>query len=563
MGSLNINFFDNSASEKEEEQVPSSDIDLSRLRKLLNMPTGSAEELAQALSKRLRVPFYELAHDFKVESALIRAVPKTLAKRFCIVPVALAPGKNITIAMANPMNVESIDAVSSATGLEVHKAIATEEAIRSAIERFYAEEAFVEESLHDLMEDDDFTIAEFDEGEEDDGSGESQANEAPVVKFVNLVLMTALRDGASDIHFEPGELACRIRLRIDGRLQEIPPPSKSIYNAIVARTKILSGMDISERRIPQDGRFKFKSGTKVIDLRVNTLPEVHGEKVVMRLLDRDSLVVDLADIGFEGQILADLKRILALPHGIILVTGPTGSGKSTTLYGCLSYLNEPETNLQTVEDPVEYQLAGINQCAIRSQVGMTFASALRAILRQDPDVIMVGEIRDKETCEIAMRAALTGHLVLSTLHTNDATSTFRRMMDMGVDDFLISSTVKLVIAQRLIRRLCKCKKEVPPDPDHVRVIQQEFPDADTWTYYEPVGCDICGHRGFKGRAAVHEFLAVNAKISEMIHPDVDDAELRRVSIEEGMPTLQKSGFERVKAGLSTFEEVMRVAAGEH
>ena len=545
MGSIGLDFFDNSAKEK----TPSSYVDQKRLRQLLNLPKGTPAELAQALAKRLRIPYYELDRDFKVPSSLIKLIPKAIAERFCIVPVDSEKGVSITLAMANPMDLEAIDAVGVFTGLEVRKAISTQAAIEVAIKRFYAEEAFAD------CDGDDESDAE--------GQDESKANEAPVVKFVNLILMTALRDRASDIHFEPGETKVRIRMRIDGRLQEVPPPAKNMYNAVVARIKILSSMDISERRVPQDGRFKFRSGSKTIDLRVNTLPEVHGEKVVMRLLDRDSLVVKLDDIGFEGKTLEDFRRILALPHGIILVTGPTGSGKSTTLYGALSYLNDPETNLQTVEDPVEYQLEGINQCAIRSQVGMTFAGALRAILRQDPDVIMVGEIRDKETCEIAMRAALTGHLVLSTLHTNDATSTFRRMMDMGVEDFLISSTVKLVIAQRLIRRLCPhCKKPAPPNADHVRVIQKFFPDADTWQYYEPVGCNECGGRGYRGRCAIFEFLEVTPKVAAVINPETPDSVLRDVAIENGMEPLVMSGFSRVRDGLSSFVEVMKAAAGD-
>lgn len=562
MGSIGLDFFDNTSKDK----TPSSYVDQKRLRQLLNLPKGTPVELAQALAKRLRIPYYELDRDFKVPSALIKLIPMAIASRFCVVPVDSEKGVAITIAMANPMDLEAIDAVSVFTGLEVRKAISTPDAIESAIKRFYAEEAFVDETLHSLMETDEFTVATGDELESEGGDSqdESKANEAPVVRFVNLILMTALRDRASDIHFEPGETKVRIRMRVDGRLQEVPPPAKNMYNAIVARLKILSSMDISERRVPQDGRFKFKSGSKTVDLRVNTLPEVHGEKVVMRILDRESLVVKLDDIGFEGKTLEDFRRILASPHGIILVTGPTGSGKSTTLYGALSYLNDPETNLQTVEDPVEYQLEGINQCAIKSSVGMTFAGALRAILRQDPDVIMVGEIRDKETCEIAMRAALTGHLVLSTLHTNDATSTFRRMMDMGVEDFLISSTVKLVIAQRLIRRLCPhCKKPALPNPDHVRVIQKFYPDADTWQYYEPVGCNECGGRGYRGRCAIFEFLEVTPKVARVINPSTSDAVLRETAIEAGMEPLAMSGFSRVRAGLSSFVEVMKVASGEH
>lgn len=535
--------------------------DESRIRRLLNMPYATADELAGGLAKRLSIPYLSLAEEVSIEAAVVRAVPEHVARRFCLIPVASTPGISVTVVMVNPMDLEAIDAVQNATGLEVRKAVSSEARILASLDRFYSADAFVESELDTLVRSDEFAEVAAEE-DADSADSEDEANQAPVVRFVNLVLMTALKERASDIHFEPEETGARLRLRIDGRLQEMLPPAASMYSAIVARIKILSKMDISERRVPQDGRFKFKSGDKVIDLRVNTLPEVHGEKVVMRILDRSSLVVDLADIGFEGKMLADFKRILALPHGIVLVTGPTGSGKSTTLYGALSYVNDPEVNIQTVEEPVEYQLKGINQCAIQSSIGMTFASALRAILRQDPDIIMIGEIRDKETAEIAMRAALTGHLVLSTLHTNDATSTFSRMMDMGVEDFLISSSVKMVLAQRLVRRYCdKCKERVEPDPEQVRIISRYFDDAADWTYYKPVGCQECGQRGYRGRCAVFEFLEVTPGIGEMIKPAISAADLRKVALDEGMETLMRNGFRRVRDGVTSFEEVMRVGAG--
>jgi type IV pilus assembly protein PilB len=547
------------------EPVGRDRYDIRRLRRLLNMPNASSDELAPVLAKRLRIPFIDMPPEFQIDAKLIRMVPEKLCRRYCLIPVDCVERISVTVAMLYPMDMEAIDAVQSATGLEVRKAVGSETQITRALDRFYSSDAFVRSDLQNLVMDD--AIPEDAEQvveKEETGIGEDVANQAPVVKFVNLVLMTALKEGASDIHFEPGEGIVRLRLRIDGRLQEITPPAVSMYNAVVARLKILSKMDISERRVPQDGRFKFRAGGRTIDLRVNTLPEVHGEKVVMRLLDRSTLKTDLGDIGFEGKTLTDFQRILALPHGIILVTGPTGSGKSTTLYGALGYVNNPELNIQTVEDPVEYQLKGINQCAIRSEIGMSFASALRAILRQDPDIIMVGEIRDRETAEIAMRAALTGHLVLSTLHTNDATSTFTRMLDMGIEDFLISTTVKMVLAQRLIRRLCnKCKVQHKLTEDQRRFVISQFPDAGDWTYYEPKGCVECGNRGYKGRCAIFEFLEVTPPIGDIIRPGISNAEIRKVAIQEGMETLTQNALRRVKEGVSTVEEVIRTAGGGH
>jgi type II secretory ATPase GspE/PulE/Tfp pilus assembly ATPase PilB-like protein len=536
-----------------------------RLRRSLNMPQASLEELAQALAKKLGVPYFDATSIAVEDVRVIRLIPENVARKYGLIPVSATAGVSVLVVMVNPLDVEAIDAVHTACGLEIRKAVGSEAAIFGAISKFYSQNAFVDQDMQELLdvEEDGVTI----ESSTDDdlkSQNESElnevANEAPVVKFVNLVLMRALRDRASDIHFEPGEKEVRIRMRIDGRLQETPPPAKSMYDAIITRIKILSNMDISERRVPQDGRFKFRADNKVVDLRVNSLPEVHGEKIVMRILDQSSLAVELSDIGFEGKTLEDFKRILSLPNGIILVTGPTGSGKSTTLYGALGYVNQPDVNIQTVEEPVEYQVKGINQCAIRSNVGMTFASALRAILRQDPDIIMVGEIRDRETAEIAMRAALTGHLVLSTLHTNDATSSFSRLIDMGVADYLISSTVKLVLAQRLVRRLCpKCKQPVTPDPSDLRVIERLYPDASQWTFYKPVGCDNCRNIGYRGRAAVMEFLEVTQNIANLIKPEVSSNALRKVAIANGMPTLEFSGYRLIQLGITTFAEVMRVA----
>lgn len=528
---------------------------------LVDMGHVSQLDIVKALAVQLEIPFYELDKDFALEPEEVALIPETLARRFCLIPVRKNPDStSLVVVMRDPLDIEAVDAVRSLTSLDVRKAVGTEERILEIITKYYREDAYLERNLQDIV----------DLEEEETGTLDAEltstsdqlrliANDAPVVRFVNLLLMQAVRDGASDIHFEPGERDVSVRLRIDGRLRDVTPPPKSLYHAIVTRIKILSDMDIAERRLPRDGRFKFRMSGRVIDMRVSSLPEVHGEKVVMRILDRDSLIVDLDAIGFHPAAAEAFQRVLHMPNGIILLTGPTGSGKTTTLYSALNILKSRERNIQTVEDPVEYQVDGINQMQVRPNVGLDFAMALRSILRQDPDVILIGEIRDLETSRIAMRAAMTGHMVLSSLHTNDAAAAFSRLRDIGVEAFLVGSSVRAVISQRLIRRICPACKEVVSDSHEiVKKIEPFCSDAASWTYYRGAGCDKCGGTGYKGRTAIIEFLEVTDSISELVQDGRGDREIKGLALEQGMSTLLMSGLQRIKDGISTLDEVLSV-----
>ncbi|MBU0677183.1 MAG: GspE/PulE family protein [Verrucomicrobia bacterium] len=531
---------------------------------LLELNYVTSKDIALALSHQLDIPYFELGEDFRLEPEEVRLIPKTIASRFCLLPLKREKGHTLTVIMRDPLDLQALDTVRSLTNLEVHKAVSTEERITTVIEKFYRKEAHIESDLRDLVDLETGQIEEIREDEIGESAVDSDqllvlANDAPVVRFVNLLLMQAVRDRASDIHFEPREKTVSIRLRVDGRLREVTPPPKSIYQAIVTRIKILSEMDIAERRLPLDGRMKFKYQDRVIDVRVSSLPEIHGEKMVLRILDRASLVVDMEDIGFEGEMLKRFQRTLKLPNGIVLLTGPTGSGKTTTLYSALNYLKSPEVNIQTVEDPVEYQIDGINQMPTKDKIGLTFAKALRSILRQDPDVILIGEMRDLETAEIAMQASLTGHLVLSTLHTNDATTAFSRLHDIGVLPYLTAATLKLVIAQRLVRKICPhCKEACQPAHDHLDVFLAAYPEAKKWTFYRGAGCEKCGHRGYLGRRAIFEFLEVNDTIRQMVMENAGDVALRRHATKNGMETLSQYGARMVERGITTIDEVMAV-----
>jgi type II secretory ATPase GspE/PulE/Tfp pilus assembly ATPase PilB-like protein len=379
------------------------------------------------------------------------------------------------------------------------------------------------------------------------------------VRYVNLLLLQAARDRASDIHFEPGEKDISVRLRVDGVLRKMTPPPKSIYQAVVTRIKILSHMDIAERRLPQDGRFKFNVQNRSIDVRVSSLPEAFGEKLVLRILDKQALLLNMEDIGFEQDVLKNFQRILKSPHGIILLTGPTGSGKTTTLYSALNYIKSPGKNIQTVEDPIEYLIEGINQMQIKPNIGLGFADALRSILRQDPDIIMIGEIRDLDTARIAIRAATTGHLVLSTLHTNDAPSAFTRLRDIGIESYLIAATVNLVISQRLVRVICpKCKEEITPSQNSLKLVKSIYPDAGKWKYFQGKGCAHCTHLGYRGRTSIFEFLEATEPIKEIILAEKGDAAIRNKALDLGMMGLMASGFSKVRGGITTIEEVLSV-----
>ncbi len=528
---------------------------------LLELGYVSPADIARALAVQLDIPFIELGEDHQLRAEEVHLVPESVARRFCLVPLKKESASAVTVVMRDPLDIEALDTVRSQTGLEVIKAVSTEDRILAAIDKFYRADAHLEHDLQDIA-DLDAETAPID-GESDDSRDADQlrieANDAPVVRFVNLILMQAVRDGASDIHFEPGERDVTVRLRVDGILQEVTPPSKNLYPAVVTRIKILSSMDIAEHRLPLDGRFKFSAYKRVIDVRVSSLPEIHGEKLVLRILDRDSLRVDMTEIGFDQGMLDSFRRVLKVPNGIVLLTGPTGSGKTTTLYSALSFLRSPEKNIQTVEDPVEYQLNHINQMQVRAQIDLTFANALRSILRQDPDIIMIGEIRDAETARIAMRASLTGHLVLSTLHTNDSPSTFWRLRDIGIEPYLIAATIKLVLSQRLVRKLCpECKAEIQPDEDMLSLLRPHRDDVDQWIYYEGVGCTKCNRRGFKGRTGVFEYLEVGDEVRQMIIDSVGEVELRQGAQELGMEPLLVNGLHKVERGETTVTELIGV-----
>ncbi len=522
----------------------------------------SSRALAEAFSALLKMPFTELPEEHHVERELIALVPEQIARHYTLIPFKKENERELTLVTANPLELDAIDTVRALTGLEIHKTVGVEEDILRMIDQSYREEAFIDESLQDIV-----SLEEEIELDEDHDSDRVEidqlkhlANDAPVIRFVNLLLMKSIEDRASDIHFEPAEKQVSVRFRIDGILREVTPPPRSLYPAIATRVKILSELDIAEHRLPQDGRFKFKVHGRIIDVRVSVLPVAHGEKIVLRILDRDALLVDMADVGFEPDMLADFHRILKMPNGIILLTGPTGSGKTTTLYSALSFLKNPELNLQTVEDPIEYLVDGINQTQIRPVIGLDFADCLRSILRQDPDIIMIGEIRDLETAQIAIRSSLTGHLVFSTLHTNDAPSSFSRLIDIGVEPYLMTATVKLFIAQRLVRKICpKCKEEAKPLNSQIDLVKHHCPDADQWTYWHGAGCLECNHTGYLGRTGIFEFLEVTDELREKVNNGQSQIDLREAAIECGMEPLAHNGFMKVKKGITTIEEVLRVA----
>jgi type IV pilus assembly protein PilB len=527
---------------------------------LIEEQLASSEDIALTFSELLNIPYLELGEEFHLKRDEYNLIPESVARRFCLIPLTKEEGVSITLVMKNPLDMDAVDTVRSLTSFEIHKAVSTEERISTVIDKCYKEEAYVEAGLQDII---DVEAAAADAEFEGDLGDVDQllvhANDAPVVRYVNLLLMEAVRDGASDIHFEPGENSCSVRLRVDGSLQPVTPPPKSLYPAIVTRIKILAEMDIAERRLPLDGRFKFKFSGRVVDVRVSSMPLVFGEKVVMRILDKQSLLLDLEDIGFEGRNLQRFKEILGMPNGIVLLTGPTGSGKTTTLYSALQILKSPTRNVQTVEDPVEYLIEGINQMPTRPKIGLSFAECLRHILRQDPDAVMIGEIRDSETAEIAMRASLTGHIVLSTLHTNDATSSFSRLRDIGIPSYLTAATMRLIIAQRLVKTICpNCKAPYTPDDGEMEWIKPVFPDSTNWDFYHGEGCNQCKNRGMKGRRAIFEFLEVTPDVREMVHAEVDDLTLRKKAIEGGMETLAENGLNRVRLGETTVSEAINV-----
>ena len=501
----------------------------------------------------------------KIDMDIARMLPESIAKRFCLVAVDEDNNKNIIIVMADPLNVVAIDTVTLKLKRQIKPTISSAREIRRAIELIYHGSDVEEQQLRNLVEievgdesmQDDVLLEDI---VEPDTIGEDAANKAPVIRFVDLLMSQAVKCRASDIHIEPQEKSTVVRMRVDGILRDMVPPAKMMQAAVIARIKIVARMDIAERRLPQDGRFKMKISGKAIDVRVSTIPTIYGEKVVMRILDASAVKHDLDQLGLEPERLEELKNKLKQPHGIIIVTGPTGSGKSTTLYSALSHLKDPTKNITTVEDPVEYRLAGINQIQVKPEIDLDFARCLRAILRQDPDIVLIGEIRDKETVEIAIKAALTGHLVLSTFHTNDAPSAISRLLYMGIERYLLASALNLVIAQRLVRKICDhCKEPVTLNEEALKHLGISKEKAENSVFYHGRGCPACGETGYLGRLPIFEFLDVDTAISEKIIASANESEIREASRKKGYGGLLDSGVIKVLEGLTTAEEAIRIA----
>jgi type IV pilus assembly protein PilB len=513
------------------------------------------KEFNDFLSKLYGVPFVDIAGQ-EVDPAVVRLIPADVANKFQVVPMK-RNGRHLTVVMANPANIFAIDDIKFITGCEVETRVGSEASIKKAIDRFYDSAG----SLSDLMKEFHEDVELVDTQEDDSGGvnlGEITGEEAPVVKLVNSLLADAIRKGASDIHVEPFEKSVRVRFRIDGELYEMMSPPVRMKLAMISRLKIMAELDIAERRIPQDGRIRLRMFNKNIDLRVSSLPTIYGEKIVMRILDKSNLNIDLTKLGFDPVAFKKLNRAIELPFGMVLVTGPTGSGKTTTLYSALTRVNRPGVNIMTAEDPVEYNLDGINQVNVNDEVGLTFATALRAFLRQDPNIIMVGEIRDIETASIGVKAALTGHLVLSTLHTNDAPSTLNRMVDMGVEPFLVGSSVNLIMAQRLLRRVClACKKSAPIHHEVAEELGFTPEEAKAISVCEGKGCVECNNTGYKGRQGVYEVMPISPAIRDLILERAPTSEIKKVAVAEGMLTLRAHALIKLKEGLTSPEEVLK------
>ncbi|MEE9613903.1 MAG: type IV-A pilus assembly ATPase PilB [Thermodesulfobacteriota bacterium] len=530
---------------------------------LITLGFISDKDLTEFLGKQYGIGTVEIVSE-ELDAEVAKLIPEDVAKKYKVLPIS-REGATLVLAMADPSNIFAIDDIKFLTGYNVESVVASEEGIKAAIEGLY-EEAEEEMELGDVLtefDDEDMEIVQ-DEEEVDLGDLKKAVEDAPVVKLVNLILTDAIKKNTSDIHIEPYEKSFRVRYRIDGVLQEVMKPPLKLKNAIVSRIKIMSQLDIAERRLPQDGRIKLKLGKgKEMDYRVSVLPTLFGEKVVLRLLDKSNLQLDMTKLGFERKALDDFQECIHKPWGIVLVTGPTGSGKTTTLYSALSDLNKISENISTAEDPVEFNLMGINQVQMHEDIGLTFAAALRSFLRQDPDIIMVGEIRDYETGEIAVKAALTGHLVLSTLHTNDAPSTVSRLLNMGIEPFLISSACNVIIAQRLARKVCsECAEEVEI-PDHVFVdLGLSAGDSKGITEQKGKGCAVCGGTGYKGRIALYEVMPFTERIKDMVLNGASTAELKRTMIKDGVNSLRMSGINKVKEGVTTVEEILRVTMAD-
>jgi type IV pilus assembly protein PilB len=558
---------------------------------LVKMGLVSDDMITAVLSRQYGVPSVNLEL-FDIEPSVIRLIPQEVAQKYSVLPLSRV-GASLTLAMVDPTNVFAMDDIKFMTGLNIEPVVVSEASVQEAIAKYYGSSREIELAPmgepevevsglgrngngHNIRHEDLVSLDSLDfdteaaegleiieDNEEIDLSTLSRMSEdAPVVRLVNVLMVDALRRGASDIHIEPYEKELRIRFRIDGVLYDVMHPPLKMRDAMISRLKIMSKLDISEKRLPQDGRIKIKvkvdARSRELDFRVSTLPTLFGEKVVLRLLDKDNLMLDMTKLGFEPESLIKFQRNISRPYGMVLVTGPTGSGKTNTLYSALQSLNTSETNIMTAEDPVEFNLAGINQVQMKEQIGLNFAAALRSFLRQDPNIILVGEVRDFETAEIAIKAALTGHLVLSTLHTNDAPSTISRLMNMGIEPFLVATSVNLIQAQRLIRRICKdCKTEHPMPVEALLEIGFSAEEAKQLKTYKGSGCQTCNNTGYKGRVGLYEVMEVTDDMRELILIGASALELRKKAIDDGMITLRESGLYKIRNGVTTIEEVVR------
>lgn len=551
---------------------------------LVKLGLVSDDTITAILSRQYGIPSVNLEL-FDIDDSVLRLIPQEVAQKYSVLPLSRV-GATLTLAMVDPTNVFAMDDIKFMTGLNVEPVVVAEASVQQAISKYYSTTREIELasvapdlavsgngngfSEADLVSLDNLNLDQsagevevFEEQDEIDLSSLTRMSEdAPVVRLVNVLLVDALRRGASDIHVEPYEKELRIRFRIDGVLYDVMHPPLKMRDALISRIKIMSKLDISEKRLPQDGRIKVRvkvdSKSRELDFRVSTLPTLFGEKVVLRLLDKEKLMLDMTNLGFEPESLVKFQRNISKPYGMVLVTGPTGSGKTNTLYSALQSLNTVSTNIMTAEDPVEFNLPGINQVQMKEQIGLNFAAALRSFLRQDPNIVLVGEIRDFETAEIAIKAALTGHLVLSTLHTNDAPSTISRLMNMGIEPFLVATSVNLIQAQRLIRRICKdCKKEQPTPMEALMEIGFSADEANKLKTFKGKGCPSCNDTGYKGRIGLYEVMEITDEVRELILIGASALELRKKSIEDGMITLRESGLQKIRNGVTTIEEVLR------
>jgi general secretion pathway protein E len=522
---------------------------------LVQLKFVTGEDLARALALQAGVPYLEIK-DRGTSPEIVKNIPINFAKRYEIMPVS-EDDDGVLVAVTDPFEMAALDDVAALLGKPVHIGVASSERILNLINAVYERRDTVD-LVDGLTEGSLDSVAHELEGEEVEDLLDA-TNEAPIIKLINSLIFQAVKDRASDIHIEPGEKDIAVRFRVDGLLRNILRPPKRFQSSIISRVKIMSGLNIAEKRLPQDGRIRTKIAGKDIDIRVSTLPTSFGERVVMRLLDRSAVLLDLEDVGIPAESLNRIRKIINLSHGIFLVTGPTGSGKTTTLYGCLSTINREDINIITVEDPVEYQLKGISQIQVNAKIDLTFASALRSILRQDPDCVLIGEMRDLETAEIAIQASLTGHLVFSTLHTNDSAGAITRLIDMGVEPFLVSSSVVAVMAQRLVRTICPgCKEAYEPTPEELAEVGLRPGNLKDNKAYRGVGCDKCLHSGYKGRSGIYELMMLNDKIRQAVLKNTDSNTIKKMAVADGMRTLRDDGAAKIIAGMTTIEEVLRV-----